>query len=71
MATPDLTKIRTMLKNGNIFSLTNDQYRKLTGLNIPKGDWYLKNRSLISKLAADFGYKISIVERVLSFEKEK
>ena len=49
MACPNLKGIEKQLKTGVDFSLTDNQYLKSTGLNIPKSEFYLKSKSAINK----------------------
>lgn len=70
MAVIDFSKIEDMLDSSLEFSLTEEQYKKLTGRQLPKNDSYLKNKSALSKLAKKKGLKIKIQERTISFEKE-
>ena len=67
MPTPKLDGIIKQLKAGVPFSLTNSQYKKSTGLDIPKN---LK-RSAVARQAKELGFKIVEHERQISFEKEK
>ncbi len=71
MATPNLDKIEKQMKTGETFSLTNSQYKKSTGLDIPKDAIYLIKRSAVAKKARENGYKIVVHERQISFEKEE
>ena len=70
MATPKLDKIEKQMKSGEAFSLTNSQYKKSTGLDIPKNNNYLVKESAVAKKAKLYGYKIIVHERQISFEKE-
>ena len=70
MATPKLDKIEKQMKAGETFSLTNSQYKKSTGLDIPKDTSYLIKRSAVAKKARENGYRIVVHERQISFEKE-
>ena len=69
MAKPDLSRIDEQMKSGQPFSLTDAQYRKSTGLDIPKNQSYLLHRSAVAKLAEKSGYKLVVQERTISFEK--
>lgn len=71
MATPKLDSIERQLKAGETFSLTNSQYKKSTGLDIPKNSNYLVKNSAVAKKARIYGYKIVVHEREISFEKEE
>jgi hypothetical protein len=70
MASPKLDDIVKLLESGESFSLTDSQYKKKTGLNIPKSPSYLLKKSAISKAAQQYGYSIKLKERELTFEKE-
>lgn len=70
MAKPNLSSIDTLLSAGKDFSLTETQYHKETDVDMPKDFYYLKTRSAIAKLAKKHGYKITIKEKTLMFEKE-
>ena len=71
MACPNLKGIEKQLKTGVDFSLTDNQYLKSTGLNIPKSEFYLKSKSAINKKAEQYGYKMQLVEKTLIFKKER
>ena len=70
MAKPNLTEIEERLKNGELFSLTDAQYTKKTGLALPKEKNYLIKRSALAKLCKKYGYSLSLTEKRVSFEKE-
>ena len=70
MATPKLDSIVKQMEAGEPFSLTNSQYKKSTGLDIPKKISYLVKESAVSKKARAYGFKIVVREREISFEKE-
>lgn len=71
MACPNLKNIEKQLQTGVDFSLTDSQYLKSTGLNIPKSEIYLKSKSAIRKKAEQYGYKIQLVEKTLIFKKDR
>ncbi len=66
---PDLKEINKLLLSGKNFSLTESQYFKSTGLNIPKSKYYLKNKSAVYKDAEKYGYVIELQEKTLIFKK--
>ncbi len=70
MSSPKLEGIIRQLDAGETFSMTNSQYKKSTGLNIPKDTNYLIKRSAVAQKARERGYKIVVHEREISFEKE-
>ncbi len=69
MATPKLDSIVKQMEAGEPFSLTNSQYKKSTGLDIPKDTSYLIRRSAVAKRAREMGYMIVVHERQISFER--
>ena len=71
MPMPKLDRIIKQLDAGETFSLTNSQYKKSTGLDIPKDISYLVNRSAVAKKARERGYKIVVREKEISFEKKE
>lgn len=70
MPAPKLEKIIELLESGEPFSLTDSQYKRKTGLNIPKDNTYLMKRSAIARKAKEYGYKLVLQERQISFERE-
>lgn len=58
IANPNFDRIITQLDSGQSFSLTNSQYKKSTGFDIPKSTWYLLNQSAVAKRAKEHGYKL-------------
>lgn len=71
MPAPKLDKIIELLESGEPFSLTDSQYKRKTGLNIPKNNTYLVKVSAIARKAKKYGYKLVLQERQISFEREK
>ncbi|MBR2304496.1 MAG: hypothetical protein IJ871_05105 [Ruminococcus sp.] len=69
MSRPDLTKVRKMLEAGEEFSLTEKQYLKKTGTNIPKDGYYLTHKSAVARAAQENGYSIEVQERTILFRK--
>lgn len=67
----DFTKIIPLLEAAEDFSITEKQYFKSTGRNMPKNTYYLKNSSALSKKAKEYGYSIEINERTILLKKEK
>lgn len=70
MPVPKLEKIIELLESGEPFSLTDSQYKRKTGLNIPKSSTYLVKSSAVAQKAKEYGYKLVLQERQISFEKE-
>ncbi len=71
MSSPNLEKIIELLESGEQFSLTESQYQKNTGLNIPKNNTYLVKNSAVARKAKEYGYKLVVQERTILFEKEE
>jgi len=69
--TIDFAKILPLLEASEDFSLTEKQYLKSTGKEMPKDTWYLKNKSALSKVAKEHGYYIEVNERTISLKKGK
>lgn len=71
MPTPKLDEIIKMLKSGKEFSLTDNQYKRKTGLNIPQNNTYVVKNSAVAKKAREYGYRLVLQERTILFEKEE
>ena len=69
VANPKLETIEEKLKKGEVFSLTDSQYEKKTGIPLPKGKYYLLNRSALAKLCRKYGYILKLQEKKVSFVK--
>lgn len=69
MSKPDLTKIIALLESNEEFSITETQYQKSTGTNMPKSTYYLKKNSALSRLAKKYGFSIEVNERSISLRK--
>ena len=69
MKKPNLKEIERRLAYGDNFSLTDEQYKKRTGLALPKRKSYLEKDSAVAKLAKSQGYSIKVQERTIFFVK--
>lgn len=69
VASPKLETIEAKLKKGEVFSLTDTQYEKRTGIPLPKGKYYLLNRSALAKLCRKYGYALKLQEKKVTFVK--
>lgn len=69
MAKPDFSKIIPLLESNEEFSLTEKQYLKRTGRDLPKDTYYLKNRSALAKEVEKYGYSIEVKERTIILKK--
>ena len=70
---PNFEKLIPLFQSNENFSLTETQYKKSTGVSLPKDYRYLKNRSALAKIAKKHGYVIEIQEKTicLKIEEEK
>lgn len=66
----DFSKIISLMKVNEDFSITESQYLKNTGREMPKNTWYLKNSSAFSKIAEKYGYTIEVKERTVLLKKK-
>lgn len=69
MARPNLEKIKEMLEKNEDFSLTAEQYKRKTGLDIPKEKSYTENRSAVAKEAERHGFQVEVVTEIIKFKK--
>lgn len=68
----DLSSFEPLMKLGNDFEVTEDQYERAIKKAMPETN-YLRKKSPLAKLAKENGYKIHVEERihrVLVFRKE-
>lgn len=70
MAKPKLEEIEKLLSKGKEISLTDAQYEKLTGIPLPKNNYYLKNRSALAKIAKNADYVIEVIEKRVILTKK-
>lgn len=57
---PNLSQIEDIMKKGNNFSMTEEEYERSTGAPLPKGDSYLQKKSAVAKRAKDVGFQIGV-----------
>ncbi len=69
MAHPKLDKIKNLMSTGEEIVLTESQYKKSTGADMPKTANYLIKRSALSKAADEYGYRIEVIERTVVLKK--
>ena len=72
----DVSMLAQMLKSGDSFELTPEEYKSVIGRTLPLTDDYLRYRSPVAKAAKEEGYRIRIeerpvIQRILVFEKER
>lgn len=66
----DFSKFLPLLESNEEFSITEKQYLKNIGREMPKDTYYLKNASAFSKLAGAYGYIIEVKERTICLKKK-
>lgn len=59
----DLSAFEPLLKQGNNFEVTEEQYKNSVRKAMPETN-YLRKNSPVAKLAKKYGYKIQVVERI-------
>lgn len=67
---PDLSALTSMFGKGQNFELTDAQYERKTGVPLPKGSYYLRNRSAVARVAMENGYSIEVIEKRIVFTKK-
>lgn len=65
----DFSKFLPLLESNEEFSITEKQYLKNTGREMPKGTHYLKHSSAFSREAKKHGYSIEVNERTIILKK--
>jgi len=65
----DFSKFLPLLESNEEFSITEKQYLKNTGREMPKDTYYLKHTSALSRKAEKYGYSIEVNERTIIFKK--
>ena len=69
MAKRDFSQLTSLFEANQDFSLTESQYLKSVGATLPKGFYYLKNKSALAQEAKKYGYKLDIKEKTVCFMK--
>ena len=65
----DFSKFLPLLESIEEFSITEKQYLKNTGREMPKDTYYLKTSSALAKAIKKYGYSIEIKERTIILKK--
>lgn len=71
MKNPDLSGIVEMLEKKEGFELTDIQYKRKTGAEMPKSKSYAEKRSAVSKKAKEYGYRIEVIPKRMIFHPIK
>ncbi|MBQ4052300.1 MAG: hypothetical protein IJD09_01455 [Clostridia bacterium] len=69
MARIDFSKIIPLLESNEEFSLTEKQYLKSIGREMPKETNYLIHQSALAKEVKKYGYFIEVKERTVILKK--
>ncbi len=67
----DFSQIEALLNSSSSFSLSETQYREMTGRGLPKDSNYIVKRSALAKFVKERGLRIKVNERTISFEKDE
>ena len=70
MRHPKLGGLIEKMKRGKDFSITREQYIKMTGVDIPQNKYYTEKSSAIAKAAEDNGYTVEVIPERLKFHKK-
>lgn len=65
----DFSKMELLFKSNEEFSITESQYKKFTGFEMPKTTGYLTKKSPFAKFAKEYGYSIEYTERTITLKK--
>lgn len=65
----DFSKFIPLLSANEEFSITESQYKKNTGRDLPKNPYYLKRSSALAEVAKMHGFLIEVNERTINFKK--
>lgn len=72
MASIDFSEIKKLIDSSTDFSLSEKQYKKLTGREMPTNKSYLIHNSALSRFANELGLAIKVHEneKTITFEKK-
>lgn len=68
---PKLENLDSLFNSGESFRLTDAQYEKKTGIQLPKHKTYLLNQSALARKAEEKGYMIELIEKTVIFTKKE
>ena len=66
---PKLIHLESLFNSKNHFSLTEAQNEAKTGARLPKDSSYLLNRSALAKECKKRNFRLSLQEKIVSFER--
>ena len=67
---PNLKSLVNLFESGEDFELTDAQYEKKTGAPLPKGTYYILNKSASAKEAQKYGYELELIEKKVILKKK-
>lgn len=65
----DFSKMESLFKSNEEFSITESQYKKFTGCEMPKTTSYFTKKSPFAKFVKEHGYSIEYTERTITLKK--
>ena len=72
MGRPKVNKLDHLFETNKEFTLSEDDYKRITGEYLPKsGNYYICHRSAIARQAKKFGYTIVVNTKILTFKKQR
>lgn len=69
MSRIDFSSLSNMLDSSTEFTLTEEQYKNLTGRKMPQNTEYLIRRSALAMFAKEKKLKVCVQGRTITFEK--
>ena len=69
MSKIDFSELEDILNSSINISLTEDQYKKITGRNMPKSESYLVCKSALANFALSHGLRIHVQKKAITFER--
>lgn len=69
MSKIDFSELEDILNSSINISLTEDQYKKITGRNMPKSESYLVRNSALANFALSHGLRIHVQKKAITFER--
>lgn len=69
MSKIDFSELEDILNSSINTSLTEDQYKKITGRNMPKSESYLVRKSALANFALSHGSRIHVQKKAITFER--
>lgn len=70
MKHPKLDGLINKMKRGKDFTVTREEYIKMTGIDIPQKRSYTEKDSAIARAAKENGYTVVVIPEKLEFHKK-